>query len=221
MEVLVHDPYLDGSLGERLEVELLALEALLPRIDFLTLHVPLNEQTRGLVGAAEMAKMKPGAMLINCARGGVVDEDALIAALDSGHLAGAAVDVFVREPPEDRRLAEHPKTVTTPHIGAQTREAQERIAVETVRMLLAALDGSLEVTAVNLPFRATYRAWRAVSQPRRAARPAGERPAGRERARTLRRSMGHRGSATNTDHRGGGQGLADLVDGGGRQLRQR
>jgi len=155
MQVLAFDPYLDASLGERLEVELLDLESLLPRADFVTLHVPLTDQTRNLIGATELALMKRGAMLINCARGGTLDEAALVEALDAGHLGGAAVDVFAQEPPQDRRLAEHPLTVTTPHIGAQTHEAQERIAVETVRMLMAALDGSLAVTAVNLPFRAT------------------------------------------------------------------
>ena len=155
MEVLAFDPYLDSGMGERLEVELLPLEEMLERSDFVTLHVPLTDQTRGVVGASELARMKPGAMLVNCARGGVVDEQALVEALDSGHLAGAAIDVFATEPPTDRRLAEHARTVTTPHIGAQTREAQERIALETVRMLLSALDGSLAVTAVNLPFRAT------------------------------------------------------------------
>ncbi len=155
MRVLAFDPYLDAAMGERLEVELLPLAEMLGRSDFVTLHVPLTDQTRGVVGARELAQMKPGSLLINCARGGVVDEEALLEALDSGHLAGAAVDVFATEPPTDRRLAEHPKTVTTPHIGAQTREAQERIALETVKMLLSALDGSLAVTAVNLPFRAT------------------------------------------------------------------
>ena len=155
MEVVAYDPFMDAGMGERLEVELLPLGEMLGRSDFVTLHVPLTDQTRGVLSSAEMAQMKPGAMLINCARGGVVDEAALIEALDSGHLAGAAIDVFETEPPTDRRLAEHPLTVTTPHIGAQTREAQERIAVETVRMLLSALDGSLAVTAVNLPFRAT------------------------------------------------------------------
>ena len=155
MEVLAFDPYLDAGIGERLEVELLPLGEMLARSDFVTLHVPLTDQTRGVLGARELAQMKPGAMLINCARGGVVDEEALLEALDSGHLAGAAIDVFATEPPTDRRLAEHPRTVTTPHIGAQTREAQERIALETARMLLLALDGSLAVTATERALKAT------------------------------------------------------------------
>jgi D-3-phosphoglycerate dehydrogenase len=96
--------------------------------------------------------MKAGSMLINCARGGIVDEPALLAALENKHLGGAALDVFAEEPPTDTRLVSHPRVVATPHIGAQTREAQERVATETAKMVLAALDGSLAVTAVNLPF---------------------------------------------------------------------
>ena len=155
MEVVAHDPYIDAAMGERLEVELVEKCELLERSDIVTVHVPLTDRTRDLVGADEIAAMKRGAVLVNCARGGIVNEAALLAALDSGHLSGAALDVFSEEPPKDRRLAEHERVVATPHIGAQTREAQERIALETVRMLLAALDGSLAVTAVNLPFRGT------------------------------------------------------------------
>ena len=155
MAVVAHDPFLDAAAARRLGVELLPLADLLARADVVTLHTPLTEQTRGLLGAEELAAMKPGALLVNCARGGVVDEAALLAALDAGPLAGAALDVFAVEPPSDFALMRHPKVVATPHIGAQTREAQERIATETARMVLAALDGSLAVTAVNLPFAAT------------------------------------------------------------------
>lgn len=153
MKVLAFDPVLDADYVRRLDVEPLSLDDLLARADVVTLHVPLTDGTRNLLSAERIAAMKQGAILVNCARGGVVDEEALFEALESGQLAGAAVDVFAQEPPTDYRLARHPRVVATPHLGAQTREAQVRISTETARMVLASLDGSLAVTAVNLPFR--------------------------------------------------------------------
>jgi D-3-phosphoglycerate dehydrogenase len=155
MKIVGFDPFLDPAVARDLDVELMPLKDLLAESDVVTLHVPLTDETRNLLGTEEMACFKPGAYLVNCARGGVVDEDALLAALESGALAGAAIDVFAEEPPTDWRLAQHPRVLATPHIGAQTREAQERIALETARMVLASLDGSLSVSAVNLPFRST------------------------------------------------------------------
>jgi D-3-phosphoglycerate dehydrogenase / 2-oxoglutarate reductase len=154
MKVVAFDPYLDEQAARRLEVELLPLAELLARADVVTIHTPLTDQTRNLIDRERLAAMKPGALLINCARGGVVDESALLAALESGRLGGAGLDVFAEEPPRDLRLVRHPRVVATPHLGAQTREAQERISTETAEMLLAALAGSLSVSAVNLPFRA-------------------------------------------------------------------
>ncbi|MCP4200640.1 MAG: phosphoglycerate dehydrogenase [bacterium] len=154
MTIVAYDPYLDPSAAKRLDIEMDTLEAVLGRADVVTLHMPLTDETRDLISAARIAQMKQGSILVNCARGGIVDDKALLEALESGHLAGAALDVFEVEPPEDRSLIDHPKVVGTPHIGAQTREAQERVATQTARMVLAALDGSLSVTAVNLPFRA-------------------------------------------------------------------
>jgi D-3-phosphoglycerate dehydrogenase len=153
MEVAAYDPHLDASVARRLDVPLMALAELLEWADVVTLHVPFTEETKNLIGEGELARMKPGALLVNCARGGVVDEGALLAALEAGKLGGAAVDVFAEEPPTDWRLATHARVVATPHIGAQTVEAQERISLETTRMVLAALEGSLSVSAVNLPFR--------------------------------------------------------------------
>ncbi|MDX1503398.1 MAG: phosphoglycerate dehydrogenase, partial [Thermoanaerobaculia bacterium] len=154
MKVKASDPYLDPSVARRLEIELLPLDEMLPQVDVLTLHVPLTDATRRLLTAERIGSMRPGALLVNCARGGVVDEEALLAALESGRLGGAALDVFAKEPPENHDLVRHPRVVATPHIGAQTREAQERVATETAKMVLAALQGSLAVTAVNLPFHA-------------------------------------------------------------------
>lgn len=155
MKVAAYDPYLDAAAARRMDVELVALADLLAVADVVTLHVPLTAETRGLLDRERLASMKPGALLINCARGGVLDEEALLAALESGRLGGAGLDVFAEEPPKDLRLVSHPRVVATPHLGAQTREAQERIAVETAEMVLAALSGSLSVAAVNLPFRPT------------------------------------------------------------------
>ncbi len=153
MEVAAYDPHLDGAVARNLDTPLMSLPELLAWADVVTLHIPLTDETRNLLGASELAHMKPGALLVNCARGGVVDEAALLAALEADKIGGAAIDVFADEPPTDWKLATHPRVVSTPHIGAQTVEAQERIALETSRMVLAALDGSLAISAVNLPFR--------------------------------------------------------------------
>lgn len=155
MKVLAFDPFLDAEVVRRQDCEPAELEDLLARADVVTLHTPLSEGTRNLLSAERIAGMKPGAFLINCGRGGIVDEPALLAALDAGLLAGAALDVFAEEPPTDWALARHPRVVATPHLGAQTQEAQVRISTETARMVVAALDGSLEISAVNLPFRST------------------------------------------------------------------
>jgi len=155
MKVVAYDPFLDPAAARRLEVEMLPLDDLLRRADAVTLHTPLTEQTRNLLTAERLALLPRGALVINCGRGGVIDEEALLAALESGALGGAGLDVFAQEPPADRRLAQHPRVVATPHLGAQTREAQERISTETAEMVLAALAGSFAIAAVNLPFRAT------------------------------------------------------------------
>lgn len=155
MRVVAYDPFLDAAAARREEVELLSLEDLLAQADVITLHTPLTEQTRNLLNRERLALMKKGALVINCGRGGVIDEAALLEALESGHIGGAGLDVFAEEPPKDLALVRHPKVVATPHLGAQTREAQERISTETAEMLLASLSGSLAVAAVNLPFRPT------------------------------------------------------------------
>src|SRR5215218_9421561 len=155
MQIAAYDPFLDAAAARKMEVELLPLDELLARADVVTLHTPFTPETRNLINRERLARMKPGALLVNCARGGIVDEEALLEALESGHLGGAALDVFAEEPPTDLRLVQHPKVVATPHLGAQTREAQERISTETAEMLLDALAGSFAVAAVNLPFRSS------------------------------------------------------------------
>lgn len=153
MQVVAYDPFLDPDVARRMEVELLPLDDVLRRADMVTLHTPFSPETRNLISRERLALMKKGALLVNCARGGILDEEALLEALESGHLGGAALDVFAEEPPTDLRLVRHPKVVATPHLGAQTQEAQERISKETAEMVLAALAGSMAVAAVNLPFR--------------------------------------------------------------------
>jgi D-3-phosphoglycerate dehydrogenase len=136
MELLGYDPYIAPESVAALGITLRPLEPLLGASDFVTLHLPLSDDTRHLVDARALASMKPGARLINCARGGLVDEAALLEAIDSGRLAGAALDVFESEPPTNRRLIEHPRVVTTPHLGASTVEAQERVGVEIAEKVL-------------------------------------------------------------------------------------
>ncbi len=152
MNVAAFDPYLDPALARRLNVEPLSIDELVEKVDIITFHTPLTKETRNLLSADRIARMKRGAIVVNCGRGGVLDEAALFAALEAGQLAGAALDVFEEEPTPRLDLVRHARVVATPHLGAQTAEAQERIAVETAKMVLGALQGSLQVAAVNLPF---------------------------------------------------------------------
>ena len=138
MVVVGTDTELEPS-GRFEGLELLSLEELLPRADFVSIHIPAREGSRAAVGWEEIARMKDGVLLVNCARGGVVDEDALLDALESGKVRGAALDVFAEEPPRDLRLARHPRVVCTPHLGASTREARARIGMEIAQILLERL----------------------------------------------------------------------------------
>jgi D-3-phosphoglycerate dehydrogenase len=118
-----------------------------------TLHAPLNPQNADLMDEAEFGRMRRGAILLNCARGGLLDEGALLQALDSGQLAGAALDVFQEEPPRNRALIEHPRVVVTPHLAASSREAQQEVATDVARLVLACLRGEHVSGAVNAPLR--------------------------------------------------------------------
>jgi len=150
MRVVAFDPFVTPARAAELGVELAGLEEILPQADFLTLHVPLNDKTRGLIGAEALSRMKPAARIINVSRGGVVDEDALYAALKSGRLAGAALDVFAAEPTTSSPLFELPSVVVTPHLGASTEEAQERVAEDVARQFAAFFREGRAINALNL-----------------------------------------------------------------------
>jgi D-3-phosphoglycerate dehydrogenase len=152
MRVLVYDPYVPDDHVRRIGLEPVELDTLLAASEFVSLHVPLTESTRGLLNAERLAQMLPGAFLINCARGGLVDQAALLAALDAGHLGGAGVDVFATEPvASDDPLPRHPKVVATPHLGASTVEAQATVAAQVAEDVLAVLAGRPAQFAVNAP----------------------------------------------------------------------
>lgn len=152
MKVIAHDPFLTPQKAQQLGVELVDLDALLQRADFVSLHTPLLPETRHLINAAALAKMKPTARLINCARGGIVDEEALAAALRGGRLAGAALDVFeVEPPPPDHPLLQLENVVCTPHLGAATAEAQVAVSVAIAEQIVDFLVHNVARSAVNMP----------------------------------------------------------------------
>jgi len=152
MRVLVYDPYVPDDHVRRTGLEPVELDTVLEQSDFVSLHVPLTETTRGLISHERLSKMRRGSFLINCARGGLVDQPALLQALDSGQLAGAGVDVFNEEPVgADDPLPRHPKVVATPHLGASTVEAQANVAAQVAEEVLAVLDGRPAQFAVNAP----------------------------------------------------------------------
>ncbi len=153
MRVLAYDPYLAASRARAMQVELVEeLDEILPRADFISMHMPLTAETRHMLDARRLALCKPGVRIVNCARGGLVDETALGAALDSGHVAGAALDVFEVEPlPADFPLRSNPRLVLTPHLGASTAEAQESVGIEIAQAIRAALLDGVIRNAVNLP----------------------------------------------------------------------
>jgi D-3-phosphoglycerate dehydrogenase / 2-oxoglutarate reductase len=141
MKVVGYDPFLPADQIQARGAESVSLDQLFARSDIITLHLPLTDQTRGMLNEAAFAKMKQGVYVICAARGGVIDEAALLAALDSGKVAGAALDVYATEPPGMNELISHPRLIGTPHIGAQTVEAQTRAAHDIAEEVLAALAG--------------------------------------------------------------------------------
>jgi D-3-phosphoglycerate dehydrogenase len=152
MHVLVYDPYLSRERAEEMGAELAALSTLLGRADVVSIHTPLTEETHGLLGAEELALMKPSAYLVNAARGGVVDEAALVAALEEKRLAGAALDVFEQEPPPlDHPLLKLDNVLAVPHLGAATREAQTLSGIEICKAVRDALLSSEFNSTVDVP----------------------------------------------------------------------
>jgi len=152
MKVIGYDPILTREAAARLGIELVALDDLIARADFITVHTPLTSETRGLIGAAAFARMKKGVRIINCARGGIVDEKALADALASGKVAGAALDVFVEEPPPpDHPLLKFDNVVATPHLGAATDEAQVQVAIDIAQQVAEFLVNGTITNAVNIP----------------------------------------------------------------------
>jgi D-3-phosphoglycerate dehydrogenase len=151
MRVLAHDPFISSEYAHNLSVELVPLDELLQQADFVTLHVPLTAGTRKLIGTKELAKLKPTARIVNCARGGLIDEEAIVEAIRAGKLAGAALDVFANEPVIDSPLFQEDRVLVTPHLGASTIEAQTSVARDVAQEVVAVLQGQFSKYAVNAP----------------------------------------------------------------------
>lgn len=151
MQVIAHDPYVGAERARQLQVELVGnLEDLYARADFMTIHLPLTAETTGMINAETLSRMKPGVRIINVSRGGIVDEDALAEAIESGRVAGAALDVFAGEPITESPLFALPQVVVTPHLGASTREAQDKAGIDVAEAVAGALRGELVLSAVNV-----------------------------------------------------------------------
>jgi D-3-phosphoglycerate dehydrogenase len=151
MRVIAYDPFLSPERAEDIGVEKVELNDLLARADFITLHVPMTPETKNILSAEALAKTKKGVRIINCARGGLIDEAALKAALDSGHVAGAALDVFAVEPAKENVLFGNEKVVATPHLGASTNEAQENVALQVAEQISDYLLTGAITNALNMP----------------------------------------------------------------------
>ena len=152
MKLLAYDPFVSVDYAKNLQVELVTLEKVLKESDFITLHLPLTAQTKGMIGANELAMMKKSARIINCARGGMIDEQALANAVKEKKLAGAAVDVFPKEPATESPLFAVDNVIVTPHLGATTTEAQALAATMVVEQIIDVINGRMPRYAVNAPF---------------------------------------------------------------------
>ncbi len=152
MDVIAYDPFLTQSRADAMDIEPVELDALFERSDYITVHMPLTEQTKYMVDEAAFEKMKDGVRIFNCARGGIIKEAALLAALESGKVAAAGLDVYESEPPaEDHPLRSHPNVNLTPHLGASTQEAQESVGIEIAETIADAVRGGEIRNAINMP----------------------------------------------------------------------
>ena len=152
MQVLAFDPYLTEARAKDLGVTLASLDNLIGSADYITVHMPLTAETKHIINAETIQKMKRGVRIFNCARGGIIDESALIDALNSGHIAAAGLDVYEDEPPtKDSSLRAIPNLVLTPHLGASTQEAQENVGIDVARQMIEALKGGMVINALNMP----------------------------------------------------------------------
>jgi len=152
MRVIAYDPFISAHYAKTRKIDLVSLEELFQQADFVTLHTPLTQATKNLIGAEEIEKMKPTTYVINCARGGLIDEEALFKAIEEGKLAGAAFDVFSAEPATDSILFGSDKIIVTPHLGASTVEAQANVAKDVADQVLTVLRGEFSKYAVNMPY---------------------------------------------------------------------
>jgi D-3-phosphoglycerate dehydrogenase / 2-oxoglutarate reductase len=151
MKVHVYDPFLTKARAEKIGVESCTLDEVLSVSDIITVHTPLTKETKGLLGPKNLAKTKKGVYLVNCARGGIIDEQALVSFLENGHVAGVALDVFEQEPPGDHPLLSFDNVIVTPHLGASTVEAQLNVATQVAEEVLKFLQGKPVTSSINLP----------------------------------------------------------------------
>lgn len=152
MKVLAYDPFISNEAAAAIGAELVDFQDCIKRADYLTLHLPKNKETAGLIGAKEFDMMKDGVRIINVARGGIISDEALIAAIKSGKVAGAAIDVFEKEPPDfANELFDLPSVITTPHLGASTEEAQTNVAIDVAEQIVDVFQGRSARAAVNMP----------------------------------------------------------------------
>ncbi|CAM3968524.1 phosphoglycerate dehydrogenase [Paenibacillus alkaliterrae] len=152
MEIIGYDPFMTEERAEKIGVKLASVDDIVRNADFMTVHTPLTPETRHMIGRAQFEVMKPGMRIVNCARGGIIDEIALVDAVDQGIVAGAAFDVFEVEPPaEDHPFLTHPKIIVTPHLGASTIEAQENVAIDVSEQVIHILRNEPFINAVNMP----------------------------------------------------------------------